>query len=92
MQWRLFKLLSKIFLMKILDITLQLVALYALFDASRALPAGHEVCSGQESEHKNCDLGGAFIPLSRERESGLEVYKARQNRRRQDDRYAKLNN
>jgi hypothetical protein len=72
-------------LMKIFGI-LQLAALCALFDASSALPTGHEhrECSSQGSEY-NCGLGIVFIALRRDGDSGLNVYKAGQKRRRQDD-------
>jgi hypothetical protein len=73
--------------MKIRGITLQLVTLCALFDASSALPIGQEVCSSQGSEYKNRDLGIVFIALCKDGWSGLKVYKAGQNRCQQDDRY-----
>jgi hypothetical protein len=74
--------------MKIFGTTLQVAALCALFDASSALPAGHEICSNERPEHKNCEFDGVFIADRQDGESGLMVYKSGHKHRRQDVTYA----
>jgi hypothetical protein len=69
---------------------LQVVALGVLFDASRAHPAGHEMCYNQRFEHKNCDFGGAFIAHHQDEESGIMIHKPGQKRHQQDNTYVKL--
>jgi hypothetical protein len=72
--------------MKIVRISLRVVALCVLFDVSSAVPARYKLCSNQRSEHKNCDFGGAH---RRGGDSGLMVYKAGQKHHQQDNTYPK---